>query len=154
MLTLCQHHQQYLDSGDDADAGGAIRGTILHQHRHHPTPGVSLRALASPARGDLGCQASQQPGPRILGFLGLLGPGLPPEGQAGFEGPEQQARPSPARPARLDFAVGTPRDIRASFPVILFGVQAVFNRENCLHTQYSDSQEHKQYMTVFYQGET
>ena len=90
MLTLCQHHQQYLDSGDDADAGGAIRGTILHQHRHHPTPGVSSRALASPARGDLGCQASHQPGPRYLGFLGLLGPGLPPEGQAGFEGPEQQ----------------------------------------------------------------
>ena len=91
MLTLCQHHQQYLDSGDDADAGGAIRGTILHQHRHHPTPGVSSRALASPPGGDLGCRPpSHQPGPRILGFLGLLGPGLPPEGQAGFEGPEQQ----------------------------------------------------------------
>ena len=33
---------------------------------------------------------SHQPGPRILGFLGLLGPGLPLVGQAGFEGPEQQ----------------------------------------------------------------
>ena len=26
----------------------------------------------------------------VLGFLGLLGPGLPLVGQAGFEGPEQQ----------------------------------------------------------------
>ena len=33
---------------------------------------------------------SHQPDPRSLGFLGFLGPGLPPEGQAGFEGPEQQ----------------------------------------------------------------
>ena len=41
-----------LDSGDDADAGGAIRGTILHQHRHQPTPGVSTLCLdASPAGG-------------------------------------------------------------------------------------------------------
>ena len=76
-----------LDSGDDADAGGAIRGTILHQHRHQPHPWC-LDACPSKSRWrrwQLDFQAFQ---------VGCL------------EGPGGQDHHHPAGPACLDFATG------------------------------------------------
>ena len=112
VLTLCQHHQQYLDSGDDADAGGAIRGTILHQHRHQPTPGVSSRARASLAGG-------------VAWFPGCL------QGQVGCEWPGGRDH-HPAGPASLDFAIGhATRHQDISLTSVC--LQVVFLRQNCSH---------------------